>query len=977
MGRKLTGGKSKKQRRQTRPQRVNDCKKSEANRAHSASCASQRRNTALKVPIHMDTTHDLPCRDLTVEKSAIEQMKPVDLLSPRGLVNLGNTCFFNSAMQNVARISSFKRYFVDNTIDLSLLPAADTASSEVESQRERVDDGVVSDSGDCDEDTNEAALSHILRSEGPMTRALRDFLHKMWATDNSGPINPKYLFSEVGRRNSRFKGRSQQDAHEVLRCLFDAIAEEDAARMKSTIHQPFANNATSTSHARTCSDDENVQPSERNDCASDVPACESALEDERLSGLVGSSRSVNSMTPCKYPFSIIASTLGGKLVSTVRCLECGRCSSVVEPFLDLSVPLVPREKPEQKSDILEDAREPASSLSSVTSITGNDSPDVVPQSHAQNEALLASEENGSINPSKAEAVFDGQRVSFECKSIPPPPPPPPPGRFPRRNVVHGLSKTTNSACSSDVNRRVYIDLHSELEEQIKPLANTAEVYEGIDHVSDLQLSQSPPSPDGSLDAICSDDPRTPVDHSDFSDSDEPRMVDENTVILLGDVASQLSNHQLPTEQYEVENENVDEEDDEPFAAFSLFDDIENDDQIADDGHIFYGPCKAPKGYTEPKRSEDQTARGSSQDPMPGSRPKSFRDSSTCLSGYFGDFEYGAPAAPYGYCSVTESLKSFSQIEILEGDNSYGCEECTRREALRLAREQVSRHGQEDSTGDSGLSKPDGFDGCSVASNGTRGANDKPFLVDDVDLSSVKSHADDFDASDEVVANIESDNMPDEISSRNGDDIIVSSPVTSSESSCGARSEVDSCSGGRSDGDSDKEDGDILRVTDLKIPTVHSRAEKRLMIKDAPVTLIVHLKRFTQSGFRGGLRKLSGHVEFPLELDLSEFVATPKSQVCAANCGNAFSNEDLGEGTKCVSSILNAGNSSVANHLYQLTGVCVHGGSLHGGHYTAFVREGINKNSRGNWFHCSDSHVAYASEREVLGSEAFLLFYERI
>jgi len=81
-------------------------------------------------------------------------------------------------------------------------------------------------------------------------------------------------------------------------------------------------------------------------------------------------------------------------------------------------------------------------------------------------------------------------------------------------------------------------------------------------------------------------------------------------------------------------------------------------------------------------------------------------------------------------------------------------------------------------------------------------------------------------------------------------------------------------------------------------------------------------------------------------------------------------------------------------LYGLYAVVVHGGSLHGGHYTAYVRrrrpvyeqmqvpkrdswkydEGAA--TKGEWHYTSDSHVSSQCDfSSVAGSQAYLLFYE--
>ena len=81
-------------------------------------------------------------------------------------------------------------------------------------------------------------------------------------------------------------------------------------------------------------------------------------------------------------------------------------------------------------------------------------------------------------------------------------------------------------------------------------------------------------------------------------------------------------------------------------------------------------------------------------------------------------------------------------------------------------------------------------------------------------------------------------------------------------------------------------------------------------------------------------------------------------------------------------------------LYGLYAVVVHGGSLHGGHYTANVRrrQPVHEQvqtpkgdswkyderaaHQGDWYHISDSYVSSRSTfSSVVGSQAYLLFYE--
>lgn len=64
---------------------------------------------------------------------------------------------------------------------------------------------------------------------------------------------------------------------------------------------------------------------------------------------------------------------------------------------------------------------------------------------------------------------------------------------------------------------------------------------------------------------------------------------------------------------------------------------------------------------------------------------------------------------------------------------------------------------------------------------------------------------------------------------------------------------------------------LLWHVDVRVDTVRTTAQKRMMIRDAPPVLAVQLKRFTQNGFRGSLRKVNGHVAFDTTLNLAPFI----------------------------------------------------------------------------------------------------------
>jgi len=130
-------------------------------------------------------------------------------------------------------------------------------------------------------------------------------------------------------------------------------------------------------------------------------------------------------------------------------------------------------------------------------------------------------------------------------------------------------------------------------------------------------------------------------------------------------------------------------------------------------------------------------------------------------------------------------------------------------------------------------------------------------------------------------------------------------------------------------------------------TVYQNSTKQLLISKPPPIMIFHLKRFQAQKF--SCRKLTRHVEFPLILDISPFCEDK-------NC------EPM---------------------LYSLYGVVEHSGTLHGGHYVAYVKVRSHTGRRpaesplGKWYYISDSRVCDIEESKVLKSQAYLLFYERI
>jgi len=112
--------------------------------------------------------------------------------------------------------------------------------------------------------------------------------------------------------------------------------------------------------------------------------------------------------------------------------------------------------------------------------------------------------------------------------------------------------------------------------------------------------------------------------------------------------------------------------------------------------------------------------------------------------------------------------------------------------------------------------------------------------------------------------------------------------------------------------------------------------KQFSIERFPQILVIHLKRFSGMRYRTKLETL---VEFPFELNLSNYAATAAYKKSAAQ--------------------------------YRLFGVSNHSGGTYSGHYTAYCKHpDLN-----DWFCFSDSFVSKRSQSKVVSDEAYVLFYE--
>jgi ubiquitin carboxyl-terminal hydrolase 8 len=109
--------------------------------------------------------------------------------------------------------------------------------------------------------------------------------------------------------------------------------------------------------------------------------------------------------------------------------------------------------------------------------------------------------------------------------------------------------------------------------------------------------------------------------------------------------------------------------------------------------------------------------------------------------------------------------------------------------------------------------------------------------------------------------------------------------------------------------------------------------KKILFWSMPTILVVDFKRFNSRNQKN--QKL---ITFPLDnLDLTKYIIGYKKD----------------------------------SYIYELYGVCNHGGGPLGGHYTSYV-----KNANGKWYHYNDSDVKEIGIGSIISPKAYCLFYRK-
>lgn len=228
-------------------------------------------------------THTVAMEGQETKDDTVETIKPTPTqIPPRGLQNLGNTCYFNAALQMLFSLNFFshdliqlREYcFSNNLVKDSYQPAQQpkqpnykvhiitpqtsedntiTVSAEANSPSTSTSETMLSA-------TNTSRLSPSNSLNLPLLRAITDLVSKLLNLANaatptvSNPeqpdaINPQNLKEQIDAVTDLFHGYRQQDSHEFLITLLDLLHDEILHFSKAS-HSSKDNSAGSSSLSR-------------------------------------------------------------------------------------------------------------------------------------------------------------------------------------------------------------------------------------------------------------------------------------------------------------------------------------------------------------------------------------------------------------------------------------------------------------------------------------------------------------------------------------------------------------------------------------------------------------------------------------------------------------------------------------------------------------------------------------------------------
>ncbi|KAK0181690.1 hypothetical protein PV327_003955 [Microctonus hyperodae] len=244
---------------------------------------------AIPLPSIDSISSDIQLSNNITDKQSLNHLTKVG-----GLINNGNTCFFNSVLQCLAQTPYLVKVLENlrEPGETFLLPG-----------------GTIKVSSENNDEIIEKTLPSIagsLEGWGTFTSILCKTLIEMQNSTDNKSHRPLELLSSFKKKTSQCMDGGQHDSHELLRHLLELVREEDLRGFRSIILKETGLKHTSRKIA---------------------DATEKATI--KCYGNQASARLLGAEPVFR-----------GELVSTLKCLECNHSSQRNEPFMDLSLPVM-------------------------------------------------------------------------------------------------------------------------------------------------------------------------------------------------------------------------------------------------------------------------------------------------------------------------------------------------------------------------------------------------------------------------------------------------------------------------------------------------------------------------------------------------------------------------------------------------------------------------------------------------------------
>ncbi|EEB18168.1 ubiquitin carboxyl-terminal hydrolase, putative [Pediculus humanus corporis] len=268
---------------------------------------------------------------------------------PKGLQNIGNTCYMNAALQALCNTTPLSQYFLQCLVLAS----------------------------------NQEKLT--------LSKNFQRLNKEMWQRNSPGCIVPSGILYGIRNIHPMFRGYQQHDTQEFLRCFMDQLHEElkepirdsnnyrvtsanlpnevvtdysddeegnkgDDAKQENVTEGGASSGSQSEAEYETCdsgvsersslSDEGERKSVKRKHSHSSSPPSRCRLSSRLYSSYRQTSQQNSPVKSKKKPVkyrSIISDLFDGKLLSSVQCLTCNKISTRVETFQDLSLPIPSRD----------------------------------------------------------------------------------------------------------------------------------------------------------------------------------------------------------------------------------------------------------------------------------------------------------------------------------------------------------------------------------------------------------------------------------------------------------------------------------------------------------------------------------------------------------------------------------------------------------------------------------------------------------